>query len=150
MRELTMQAKGRALLRPRTSKSEYRVTTPTFTTVEPASVPSLTWTQVTIQNFQRERKLHADLFLSFNTRVLTRGDIFPTALSPFTWVVHHLVTWYRDGLNWKMWIYSRGERKTKEKNDTWWKWLQKRIRAVVRPTRSDAERIAPVMGSSLY
>lgn len=33
------------------------------------------------------------------------------------------------------------------KEHTWWKWLQKRIREVVMPTRSDADRIVLVKGS---
>jgi hypothetical protein len=39
---LTMQAKGRVLLRPEANKREYSIATATFTTPEPLSVPSLT------------------------------------------------------------------------------------------------------------
>lgn len=69
-----MQAKGRTLLRQKTSISEYSVTTATFTTAEPFSVPSLTWKTVswrclqivwwllTIQTFQTNHRNYIRLF----------------------------------------------------------------------------------------
>lgn len=81
--------------------------------------------------------------------LLTKGDIFPTASSSFIWIIYHNSCQLINQNNSNKRNNVDKDRERERELSTWWKWLQKRIKDVVRPTRIDAQITVLEIGNSL-